>query len=50
MANHPIDYACDDRYAREDTHSLLYIYDIMKIKLSSMPKESENSDTPLTEV
>ncbi|KAH9728585.1 protein RRP6-like 2 [Citrus sinensis] len=38
------------RYAREDTHYLLYIYDIMKIKLSSMPKESENSDTPLTEV
>ncbi|KAH9784596.1 protein RRP6-like 2 [Citrus sinensis] len=37
-------------YAREDTHYLLYIYDIMKIKLSSMPKESENSDTPLTEV
>lgn len=38
------------RYAREDTHYLLYICDIMKIKLSSMPKESENSDTPLTEV
>ncbi|KAL5837399.1 hypothetical protein ACOSQ3_014568 [Xanthoceras sorbifolium] len=38
------------RYAREDTHYLLYIYDMMKIKLFSMPKESENSDAPLTEV
>ncbi|KAJ4721305.1 protein RRP6-like 2 [Melia azedarach] len=38
------------RYAREDTHYLLYIYDIMKTKLSLMPKESENSDAPLTEV
>ncbi|KAK0600373.1 hypothetical protein LWI29_014363 [Acer saccharum] len=38
------------RYGREDTHYLLYIYDMMKIKLFSMPKESENSDAPLIEV
>ncbi|XP_050370361.1 protein RRP6-like 2 [Argentina anserina] len=38
------------RYAREDTHYLLYIYDLMRTKLSSMPKESENSDAPLVEV
>ncbi|MED6145326.1 hypothetical protein PIB30_024079 [Stylosanthes scabra] len=38
------------RYAREDTHHLLYMYDLMRIKLFSMPKESESSDTPLVEV
>ncbi|OMO70391.1 hypothetical protein COLO4_28619 [Corchorus olitorius] len=38
------------RYAREDTHYLLYIYDLMRIKLLSMPKESEHSDVPLVEV
>lgn len=38
------------RYAREDTHYLLYIYDLMRAKLSSLPKESENSDAPLVEV
>ncbi|XP_062166108.1 protein RRP6-like 2 [Alnus glutinosa] len=38
------------RYAREDTHYLLHIYDLMRIKLFSMPKESENFDTPLVEV
>ncbi|KAM5550395.1 hypothetical protein ABKV19_027521 [Rosa sericea] len=38
------------RYAREDTHYLLHIYDLMRAKLSSMPKESENSDAPLVEV
>ncbi|KAL4277382.1 hypothetical protein AHAS_Ahas20G0301600 [Arachis hypogaea] len=38
------------RYAREDTHYLLYMYDLMRIKLFSMPKESESSDTPLVEV
>ncbi|KAL2335105.1 hypothetical protein Fmac_016318 [Flemingia macrophylla] len=41
------------RYAREDTHYLLYIYDLMRIKLFSMSKESgcsESSDTPLVEV
>ncbi|OMO67884.1 hypothetical protein CCACVL1_20240 [Corchorus capsularis] len=38
------------RYAREDTHYLLYIYDLMRIKLVSTPKESEHSDAPLVEV
>ncbi|KAK6243542.1 hypothetical protein QUC31_009951 [Theobroma cacao] len=38
------------RYAREDTHYLLYIYDLMRIKLLSMPKESEHCDAPLVEV
>ncbi|KAK4272349.1 hypothetical protein QN277_020917 [Acacia crassicarpa] len=38
------------RYAREDTHYLLYIYDLMKIKLYELPKEAESSDTPLLEV
>ncbi|GLT54158.1 hypothetical protein SLA2020_273800 [Shorea laevis] len=38
------------RYAREDTHYLLHIYDLMRIKLFSMPKESENFDAPLVEV
>ncbi|KAJ0013434.1 hypothetical protein Pint_20031 [Pistacia integerrima] len=38
------------RYAREDTHYLLYIYDMMKIKLFSMSKEAESSDASLIEV
>ncbi|XVF52284.1 hypothetical protein PTKIN_Ptkin05aG0006800 [Pterospermum kingtungense] len=38
------------RYAREKTHDLLYIYDIMRIKLQSVPKESGQSDAPLVEV
>ncbi|KAL4607149.1 hypothetical protein ACB092_09G153700 [Castanea dentata] len=38
------------RYAREDTHYLLYIYDLMRIKLYAMPKEAENIDAPLVEV
>ncbi|XP_039063756.1 protein RRP6-like 2 isoform X2 [Hibiscus syriacus] len=38
------------RYAREDTHYLLYIYDLMRIKLLSMPKEGEHLDAPLVEV
>ncbi|GAV88737.1 LOW QUALITY PROTEIN: HRDC domain-containing protein/DNA_pol_A_exo1 domain-containing protein, partial [Cephalotus follicularis] len=38
------------RYAREDTHYLLYIYDLMKIKLLSLSKESEHFDDPLGEV
>ncbi|XVF06653.1 hypothetical protein REPUB_Repub06bG0068700 [Reevesia pubescens] len=38
------------RYAREDTHYLLYIYDLMRIKLLSMPKEPEHCDAPLVEV
>ncbi|KAK8713010.1 hypothetical protein V6N13_148238 [Hibiscus sabdariffa] len=38
------------RYAREDTHYLLYIYDLMRIELLSMPKEGEHLDVPLVEV
>nr|KJB84001.1 hypothetical protein B456_013G195500 [Gossypium raimondii] len=38
------------RYAREDTHYLLYIYDLMRIKLLSMPKEPIHFDAPLVEV
>ncbi|XP_010527545.1 PREDICTED: protein RRP6-like 2 [Tarenaya hassleriana] len=38
------------RYAREDTHYLLYIYDLMRIKLQTVPKEDEQSDSPLIEV
>ncbi|KAM3362823.1 protein RRP6-like 2 [Capsicum galapagoense] len=39
------------RYAREDTHYLLYIYDVMRMKLLSSCAESDGSpDTPLVEV
>ncbi|KAG4912740.1 hypothetical protein AAZX31_19G103000 [Glycine max] len=38
------------RYGREDTHYLLYIYDLMRIKLFALSKESEGSDNPLLEV
>ncbi|WCJ43580.1 Polynucleotidyl transferase ribonuclease H fold protein with HRDC domain [Euphorbia peplus] len=38
------------RYGREDTHYLLYIYDMMKAMLFSMPKNDESSDSPLVEV
>ncbi|XP_061343308.1 protein RRP6-like 2 isoform X2 [Gastrolobium bilobum] len=38
------------RYGREDTHYLLYIYDLMRIKLFALSKESESSDNPLLEV
>ncbi|KAL9259669.1 RRP6-like 2-like protein [Drosera capensis] len=38
------------RYARDDTHYLLYIYDLLRAKLLSMPRESEESDTPIVEV
>ncbi|KAJ4834948.1 hypothetical protein Tsubulata_021473 [Turnera subulata] len=38
------------RYAREDTHYLLYIYDSMRALLISKPKDAENSDPPLVEV
>ncbi|KAF5475765.1 hypothetical protein F2P56_007539 [Juglans regia] len=38
------------RYAREDTHYLLHIYDLMRMELFSMPKEDENFDSPLVEV
>ncbi|KAJ9179876.1 hypothetical protein P3X46_008190 [Hevea brasiliensis] len=38
------------RYAREDTHYLLYIYDLMRTMLLSMPNGIESSDSPLLEV
>ncbi|KAE9619820.1 hypothetical protein Lal_00040436 [Lupinus albus] len=38
------------RYAREDTHYLMYIYDLMRIELFALSKESEGSDNPLVEV
>ncbi|KAM7278354.1 hypothetical protein ACFE04_005488 [Oxalis oulophora] len=38
------------KYAREDTHYLLYIYDLMKVQLRALPRESENSEDPLAEV
>lgn len=38
------------RYAREDTHYLLHIYDLMRIRLLSASTESEDSDEPLVEV
>ncbi|KAL8132205.1 hypothetical protein AgCh_007918 [Apium graveolens] len=38
------------RYAREDTHYLLYIYDLMKIELLSLSAESESPDASLVEV
>ncbi|CAL5323849.1 unnamed protein product [Camellia sinensis] len=37
------------RYAREDTHYLLHIYDLMRIRLLSASTESENSDEPPVE-
>ncbi|CAI9099286.1 OLC1v1036074C1 [Oldenlandia corymbosa var. corymbosa] len=38
------------RYAREDTHYLLYIYDLMRIRLASEATDSESADPPLVEV
>lgn len=38
------------RYAREDTHYLLYIYDLMRMKLVSEAKDPEHSDARLLEV
>uniref|UniRef100_A0A7N0RIB4 HRDC domain-containing protein n=1 Tax=Kalanchoe fedtschenkoi TaxID=63787 RepID=A0A7N0RIB4_KALFE len=38
------------RYARDDTHYLLYIYDLLKIELTKMPKDPEKADDPLLEV
>ncbi|KAF8112094.1 hypothetical protein N665_0067s0015 [Sinapis alba] len=38
------------RYAREDTHYLLYIYDVMRIDLLTIAKEDEKPDSPLVEV
>ncbi|CAH2046625.1 unnamed protein product [Thlaspi arvense] len=38
------------RYAREDTHYLLYIYDVMRIDLHTMARADEQADSPLIEV
>nr|DAD47057.1 TPA_asm: hypothetical protein HUJ06_016994 [Nelumbo nucifera] len=38
------------RYAREDTHFLLYIYDLMKARLFALSADSENGDALLLEV
>ncbi|XP_057778864.1 protein RRP6-like 2 [Salvia miltiorrhiza] len=38
------------KYAREDTHYLLYIYDLMRTRLLRSSAESESSDPPLIEV
>ncbi|CAL9224785.1 unnamed protein product [Arabidopsis halleri] len=38
------------RYAREDTHYLLYIYDVMRLELERMAKDDEHTDSPLLEV
>ncbi|XP_071909989.1 protein RRP6-like 2 isoform X1 [Coffea arabica] len=38
------------RYAREDTHYLLYIYDLMRMKLLSASSETEDVNPPLEEV
>ncbi|KFK27865.1 hypothetical protein AALP_AA8G439200 [Arabis alpina] len=38
------------RYAREDTHYLLYMYDVMRLELQKMPNDDEDSDSPLLEV
>lgn len=39
-----------NRYAREDTHYLLYMYDLMRIRLLSASTEPECSENPLEEV
>ncbi|KAH8491359.1 hypothetical protein H0E87_023489 [Populus deltoides] len=38
------------RYAREDTHYLLHIYDLMRALLLSKPIDNENADPPLLEL
>ncbi|KAJ0255042.1 Protein RRP6-like 2 [Hirschfeldia incana] len=38
------------RYAREDTHYLLYIYDVMRLELQRMAKGEQHTDSPLLEV
>lgn len=38
------------RYAREDTHYLLHIYDLLRIRLLTTSNESETSDALLVEV
>ncbi|CAJ1920171.1 unnamed protein product [Sphenostylis stenocarpa] len=46
-------YSCtnsDLKYGREDTHYLLYIHDVMRIKLFTLSKESEGCHNSLLEV
>lgn len=38
------------KYAREDTHYLLYIYDLMRAQLLESSPDSEGSDPPIVEV
>ncbi|KAL1210212.1 Protein RRP6-like 2 [Cardamine amara subsp. amara] len=38
------------RYAREDTHYLLYIYDLIRLELQRMAKDDEHTYSPLLEV
>jgi exosome complex exonuclease RRP6 len=38
------------KYAREDTHYLLYMYDLMRKELDSAPKDPESTESPLEEV
>ncbi|XP_060197491.1 protein RRP6-like 2 isoform X2 [Lycium barbarum] len=38
------------RYAREDTHYLLYIYDVMRMELLSSSADNGSPDAPLIEV
>ncbi|KAG2251649.1 hypothetical protein Bca52824_081785 [Brassica carinata] len=38
------------RYAREDTHYLLYIYDVMRLELQRVAKADHQTDSPLLEV
>ncbi|KAF2608031.1 hypothetical protein F2Q68_00044568 [Brassica cretica] len=37
------------RYAREDTHYLLYIYDVMRLELQRVAKADHQTDSPLLE-
>jgi exosome complex exonuclease RRP6 len=39
-----------DRYAREDTHYLLHIYDLMRALLLTKHSDHDNGDPPLVEV
>lgn len=45
-----IEFSLRGRYAREDTHYLLHIYDLMRKQLIAMSEESEQSDALLVEV
>lgn len=40
-----------DRYAREDTHYLLYLHDLLRVELVSLRSSAENDvDDPLLQV